>query len=764
MFNRATIAAILLALGFSQLAPAQEALLRQLNPRVASRPEVPSEKEIRSKRHEVSSRLDAAIRELNRIQETDPAAATTAPVSQEVDLLKQREAVLAQQQTAKSKKEQQAQRIEELQKQIEEIRSKGLPEQPPYSFILFDQIRNDLKLSKIRLEGIEAAVTAASEAVSTARQAKDNKDSALRIAKEAVAANRTAEKVAELESAAKLAEIEAKLAEDTLNLRRLAHENEQLNKQVLELTIQLNEAKLNRIEGKVRFSDSDLQEIFVQIELKEEEIRQSKKSADSNLQYAEREWSAARRKVDQSDSPEAREELAARRVARNLRQQQLDVLNRRLERLTKSREVWHRRAKVFNAQATNEELTAWAAEARDNMANLTRERRVQEMGSNDVRKEITALETRLQSLNEQSAALRPWIEDQLELWRESLLTNDRNLASIDTTLQVHQDLLTDIEGDIQRWTFGERLSSAWTYVTNVWNTEVLSIDERPITVSKVVIGFLLLLLGLFAARVISRILGNRLLTRFGMNEGAVAALKSLTFYTLVVIFTLLALRFANVPLTVFTLVGGALAIGLGFGSQAIINNFISGLILIAERPIQVGDLVRLDDLIGNVTHIGARSTRIRTGDNLDIIVPNSKFLETNVLNFTLGDDKFRSHIKVGIAYGSPTRDATRLLIKAAEEHGKILAYPKPFVWFRDFGDNSLLFELHVWIKVRTLGERLRIESDLRYRVDQLFREAHIVIAFPQRDVHLDLAKPLDIRMISNEAEASSVASNLGDAA
>ncbi len=255
MFNRATIAAILLALGFSQLAPAQEALLRQLNPRVASRPEVPSEKEIRSKRHEVSSRLDAAIRELNRIQETDPAAATTAPVSQEVDLLKQREAVLAQQQTAKSKKEQTAQRIEELQKQIEEIRSKGLPEQPPYSFILFDQIRNDSKLSKIRLEGIEAAVTAASETVSTARQAKDNKDSALRIAKEAVEANRTAEKVAELESAAKLAEIEAKLAEDTLNLRRLAHENEQLNKQVLELTIQLNEAKLNRIEGKVRFSD-----------------------------------------------------------------------------------------------------------------------------------------------------------------------------------------------------------------------------------------------------------------------------------------------------------------------------------------------------------------------------------------------------------------------------------------------------------------------------------------------------------------------------
>lgn len=256
----------------------------------------------------------------------------------------------------------------------------------------------------------------------------------------------------------------------------------------------------------------------------------------------------------------------------------------------------------------------------------------------------------------------------------------------------------------------------------------------------------------FAAKLISRILGNRLLTRVGLNEGAAAALKSLTFYSLVVVFTLLALRFANVPLTVFTLLGGALAIGVGFGSQAIINNFISGLILLAERPIQVGDLVKLDDFVGTVTDSGARSTRVRTGDNLDIIVPNSKFLENNVLNYTLGDDKFRSHIKEGLAYGTPTRDASRLLIRAAEEHGQILNKPKPFVWFRDFGDNSLVFELHVWIKFRTLGERLRIESDLRFRVDQLFQEGGIQIAFPQRDVHLDISRPLDIRMLASNNE------------
>ncbi len=199
-----------------------------------------------------------------------------------------------------------------------------------------------------------------------------------------------------------------------------------------------------------------------------------------------------------------------------------------------------------------------------------------------------------------------------------------------------------------------------------------------------------------------------------------------------------------------------MALGVGFGSQNVINNFISGLILLAERPIKVGDLVQIDSLFGNVEEIGTRSTRIKTGANHEIIVPNSSFLESNVVNWTLSDDRIRTVVKVGVIYGSPTHEVTRLLTKAVQDHGMVLPKPDPILLFTDFGDNSLNFEIHFWIRMRSVMERLRIESDIRYKIDQLFCEAGLVIAFPQRDVHLDSVKPLEIRLLTDATTESVV--------
>jgi len=276
-------------------------------------------------------------------------------------------------------------------------------------------------------------------------------------------------------------------------------------------------------------------------------------------------------------------------------------------------------------------------------------------------------------------------------------------------------------------------------------------------VSKIIVALVLLLLGFFISRHVSRLLGRQLLPRLHIPESATAAFQALTFYTLVLFFTFFALRIVNVPLTVFTVLGGAFAIGIGFGSQNIINNFISGLILFAERPIKVGDLVEIDNLYGTVEHIGARSTRVRSSQNSHIIVPNSSFLQNNVLNWTLSDNLIRICVKVGVIYGSPTREVERLLNKAVDEHEKILKKPEPILLFKDFGNSSLDFEVHFWIKVKTMVDRWKIESDIRYRIDTLFREAGIVIAFPQRDVHLDSHKPIEVRVVKGgNAENESI--------
>ncbi len=252
---------------------------------------------------------------------------------------------------------------------------------------------------------------------------------------------------------------------------------------------------------------------------------------------------------------------------------------------------------------------------------------------------------------------------------------------------------------------------------------------------------------------LSRLLARLLHRRTRLDAGAATAFQSLSFYLLLVIFFLFALRTVNIPLTAFTILGGAFAIGIGFGSQNILNNFISGLILLAERPIKVGDIVEIDRTQGRVERIGARSTRVCTFDNTHIIVPNSAFLERNVVNWTLSDDVIRTHVDVGVAYGSPTREVDRLIHRALAEHGQILDDPEPLVLFTAFGDNALEFRAYFWIRVHASTNKLRIESDVRYRIDHLFRDAGVSIAFPQRDVHLDADRPIPVRLVQGEEEA-----------
>ena len=173
-----------------------------------------------------------------------------------------------------------------------------------------------------------------------------------------------------------------------------------------------------------------------------------------------------------------------------------------------------------------------------------------------------------------------------------------------------------------------------------------------------------------------------------------------------------------------------------------------------ERPVKIGDLIEVDNNYGVIEEIGSRCTRIRTGANIHILVPNSSFLEKNIINWTLADQNIRTKITVGVAYGSDTRKVKKLMLRAAGEHGKVLKDPEPYVLFSDFGDNALTFEIYFWISLQRLMDRRVIESDLRFIIDEIFREAGIVIAFPQRDIHLDITKPLDLRIIKDEDSSS----------
>lgn len=287
-------------------------------------------------------------------------------------------------------------------------------------------------------------------------------------------------------------------------------------------------------------------------------------------------------------------------------------------------------------------------------------------------------------------------------------------------------------------------------VENIWNYKLFKVGEKDIEVSQLVIALIILIAGMIVAKVISKRVGSLSKKRLNLQLGAAAALQAISFYLLLVIVVFFALSIAGVPLTVFTIFGGALALGIGFGSQNIINNFISGLIVLIERPIAVGDLVTIDGEMGTVRKIAARATHVEDYLGALNIIPNSYILENRVTNWNKPTPSVRSKITIGVAYGSDTRLVRDLIEQAIGEHDRVVDNQPNQVLFTDFGDSALVFQAHFWTRPTSTLDKLTIESDVRYRIDELCREKGVSIPFPQRDTNLITDKPIEVRVRSQD--------------
>ena len=283
------------------------------------------------------------------------------------------------------------------------------------------------------------------------------------------------------------------------------------------------------------------------------------------------------------------------------------------------------------------------------------------------------------------------------------------------------------------------LDSLLEQLPTFWNYVLFHVDKNPITVGNLVFGIIFVIIGYISIRIFIAKFEKRILTRFDIDTAHRYTIKVFLFYFLISVLFLFTLYFVQIPLTVFTLLGGALAVGIGFGARNIMNNLICGIVIVTEHPIRVGDLIEVNNLVGIVENIGFRATSIRSLDNTHILVPNSIILEHSILNWTLSDKVIRSRIKVGVRYGSPIEKVRELLLKVANDHKNVLTYNKdqnPIVFFEDFGDSGLIFELNYWITVNRPIDLKRVASDLRFEIDKIFREEAITIPFSQRDIHI----------------------------
>ena len=232
-----------------------------------------------------------------------------------------------------------------------------------------------------------------------------------------------------------------------------------------------------------------------------------------------------------------------------------------------------------------------------------------------------------------------------------------------------------------------------------------------------------------------RFLFNRFLVHSGLDRSLQYAISQIAANVVLVVGIFIVLQNTGIHLEALTVFAGAVGVGIGFGLQNITSNFISGLVILAERPITIGDRVEVAGVTGQVVKIRARSTVVVTNDNITTIVPNQKFIDSPVTNWTYGDPRVRFRIPVGVAYGSDVELVRRTLIEAGKEDPHVLKDPAPSVFFKAFGDSSLNFELVVWSDEMSNRPR-RFRSDLNFAIDKKFREAGIEIPFPQRDLNI----------------------------
>jgi small-conductance mechanosensitive channel len=281
--------------------------------------------------------------------------------------------------------------------------------------------------------------------------------------------------------------------------------------------------------------------------------------------------------------------------------------------------------------------------------------------------------------------------------------------------------------------------NAYDLLAKLFSDEI-SIGFATFTLGSILLFLFVIWLSIITGKVIRAVLDDDILTKVSLKKGVPRIISVMVQFTLVSLGVLLAVSSVGMPLDQLTIIFSAFSVGLGFGLQNIVNNFVSGVILLFERPIQIGDTVEIGNLIGNVKSMGIRSSNVRTFEGAEVIVPNGHLISNEVVNWTLSDKRRRIEIISGVAYGSEVHKVQKLLLSILKEHPDIINDPEPMVLFNDLGESSLDFRLLFWTD--NFDEWIRIKSEVTFMIhDSLYKEG-ITIPFPQRDLHIkgDLGK------------------------
>lgn len=634
---------------------------------------------------------------------------------------------------------------------------------PPYSAIAVDALRDELDGQLDKLQGLLSGLQIREVEKQTQLEQKRRADEALRLSQDRFANARGEEPKAQAKLAQEQAELRQRVAESELAV--LSIDEDLLKLKASQMRVLSDE--LTRVVKKAlaaqQLTETDLNAQRTRMTALRKRLSQETAKANERRRNHERERTKLLASSPLPDSKEG-QRLSVLDQALITDGIILDGLNA-LETLTQIvYDAWEKRYLILSGGNLEQRRQAQASLDKIYQGLINRKRLSQEQ-RNSAQAAIREQETRVANIapdtaeHNQAKELLALFNERAAMYdRLELAANrfERQLARwSDDTAQA-----TNASLSLKANQVGERIFST---IQSFWQFELFSVDDvseidgRKVTVSygvtlgKSIVAILLFVLGYWLFSKVLQGLQIFLVRRFGISDQLASVIRRWVMILLAIGLIVFVLNLARIPLTVFAFMGGALAIGVGFGTQTIIKNFISGIIILFERKVRVGDIIELGGTIGHVTAVDMRATTIRGFDGVEALVPNSSFLETQVTNWTYSNQQIRRELRIGIAYGADTRVTEQLLLTAAADHPSTLKTPAPEVFFEDFADNALIMVLVYWVELGPKLAARSVDSDLRHAIYQQLTEAGIAIPYPQRDVHLNVTAPLPVS-VSRQAK------------
>jgi small-conductance mechanosensitive channel len=705
---------------------------------------------VATKRAENAELLRLAQRRL------DAGGTGEASTAQEVALYKTVETVLAQQEAVDRQIEELRNRQGELDAQRKATRSTPVDRKARVSFVAFDRLKDELAAEEARAKLADDRLEAAKAALEKSQKSLAKAEAKQRQAEEEFNAGKGGPAAAELSTAFEQVRQAASLAAETVALRGKEVTRGELAQRVQRQAVELKREQVNRAAPQVVFSEADLHEQIAQIAKQEEAANGALATAQTRRQAADERVREAQKQLDAGtgDREALNEQLAARRREYERWSDEVDLLTQQLARLAQLQFAWvHRHAiaspvPAEGLQPKPDELATWQRDARGTLDELAREASARIQRMEDLRNDLATVADRAEAAKDGAAAVITSINEQSTHLEEMLRSQQASLVQIESTRRVYLKLLDELGESTLSPT---RLAQgALAQVSDFWNKELFSVGEgvtkEYVKVNRAVAGLVVLVLGWLLSRVTSRMFANRFLKRFRLSKDADALLRSMVYYTLVFIVLLIALNTIKVRLTAFTIMGGALAIGVGFGSQTLITNFIGGLIMLAERPIRLGEWIKVDGFDGVVEEVGFRSTKLRTANDHVVTIPNSTLVNDSIENVARRRT-IRRLMNVTVNHETPREKlmaAVQAIRDVLEEKGvrerihPIVGFEDfpPRVYFNDYNASSFNIQIVYWYAPPDWWEYMEHSERVNYRIMEEFDRLGVEFAFPSNKIQL----------------------------